>query len=215
MKATTRVFAAPTVAFYIDEVNLLDDSLVDVVLDSAAGGWNTVEREGIHRPRKFIMIGSGNPRRANCAQLLDRPHRVHHPHHLRQGATRGAGEEPHRLRERSRGVHRVPEGGDGRAQGEDSRREKILPEVTMDRDRRSRSLAWRLVDVDGLRGDIVVTRAAKALVAYEGRTEVTEADIERVIGPCLSHRFAGSPGHHGRLLQGAAGLQQGVQGLRA
>ena len=48
---------------YIDEVNLLDDSLVDVVLDSAAGGWNTVEREGISitHPAKFIMIGSGNP----------------------------------------------------------------------------------------------------------------------------------------------------------
>ena len=42
-------------------MNLLDDSLVDVVLDSAAGGWNTVEREGISltHPAKFIMIGSG------------------------------------------------------------------------------------------------------------------------------------------------------------
>ena len=93
--------------------------------------------------------------------------------------------------------------------------QKILPEVTMDRDLAIKiSGVCALVDVDGLRGDIVVTRAAKALVAYEGRTEVTEADIERVIGPCLS-RPQGSPGHHGRLLQGAAGIQQGVQGLRA
>ena len=47
---------------YIDEVNLLDDGLVDVVLDSAASGRNAVEREGvsIQHPAKFIMIGSGN-----------------------------------------------------------------------------------------------------------------------------------------------------------
>ena len=44
-------------------MNLLDDSLVDVVLDAAAGGWNTVEREGVSvfHPAKFLLIGSGNP----------------------------------------------------------------------------------------------------------------------------------------------------------
>lgn len=46
------------------------------------------------------------------------------------------------------------------------------------------------LNVDGLRGDIVVNRAAKALVAFEGRTEVKEADIERVISLCLNHRCA-------------------------
>lgn len=47
----------------MDEVNLLDDGLVDVVLDSSASGVNTVEREGVSivHPAKFIMIGSGNP----------------------------------------------------------------------------------------------------------------------------------------------------------
>lgn len=48
---------------YVDEVNLLDDGLVDVVLDSAASGLNTVEREGVSivHPARFILIGSGNP----------------------------------------------------------------------------------------------------------------------------------------------------------
>jgi magnesium chelatase subunit I len=48
---------------YVDEVNLLDDHLVDVLLDSAASGWNTVEREGISisHPASFILVGSGNP----------------------------------------------------------------------------------------------------------------------------------------------------------
>ena len=56
---------------YVDEVNLLDDGLVDVVLDSAASGLNTVEREGVSiiHPAKFIMLGSGNPQ-VSCALLL-------------------------------------------------------------------------------------------------------------------------------------------------
>lgn len=60
---------------YVDEVNLLEDSLVDLVLDSAAGGVNTVEREGVSvvHPAKFIMIGSGNPGEGELRpQLLDR-----------------------------------------------------------------------------------------------------------------------------------------------
>jgi Mg-chelatase subunit ChlI len=60
---------------YVDEVNLLEDNLVDVVLDSAAGGVNTVEREGVSvsHPAKFIMIGSGNPSEGEMRpQLLDR-----------------------------------------------------------------------------------------------------------------------------------------------
>merc|ERR1712241_906144 len=60
---------------YVDEVNLLDDHLVDVLLDSAAGGWNTVEREGIsvRHPAKFILVGGGNPEEGELRpQLLDR-----------------------------------------------------------------------------------------------------------------------------------------------
>jgi len=60
---------------YVDEVNLLDDHLVDVLLDSAASGWNTVEREGISicHPARFILVGSGNPEEWELRpQLLDR-----------------------------------------------------------------------------------------------------------------------------------------------
>ena len=60
---------------YVDEVNLLDDHLVDVLLDSAAGGWNTVEREGIsiRHPAQFVLVGSGNPEEGELRpQLLDR-----------------------------------------------------------------------------------------------------------------------------------------------
>merc|ERR1712086_889985 len=60
---------------YVDEVNLLDDHLVDILLDSAASGWNTVEREGIslRHPSSFVLVGSGNPEEGELRpQLLDR-----------------------------------------------------------------------------------------------------------------------------------------------
>ncbi|CAN0380316.1 unnamed protein product [Scytosiphon promiscuus] len=60
---------------YVDEVNLLDDHLVDILLDSAASGWNTVEREGIsiRHPAQFVLVGSGNPEEGELRpQLLDR-----------------------------------------------------------------------------------------------------------------------------------------------
>ena len=60
---------------YVDEINLLDDHLVDLLLDSAASGWNTVEREGIsvRHPAQFILVGSGNPEEGELRpQLLDR-----------------------------------------------------------------------------------------------------------------------------------------------
>jgi magnesium chelatase subunit I len=60
---------------YVDEVNLLDDHLVDVLLDSAASGWNTVEREGIsiRHPAQFVLVGSGNPEEGELRpQFLDR-----------------------------------------------------------------------------------------------------------------------------------------------
>ena len=62
---------------YVDEVNLLDDGLVDVVLDSSASGLNTVEREGVSivHPAKFIMIGSGNPSVNSCN--IQHSHAVH------------------------------------------------------------------------------------------------------------------------------------------
>jgi Mg-chelatase subunit ChlI len=60
---------------YIDEVNLLDDHVVDILLDSAAMGVNIVEREGISfsHPARFILVGTMNPEEGDLRpQLLDR-----------------------------------------------------------------------------------------------------------------------------------------------
>ncbi|MEN9237441.1 MAG: magnesium chelatase ATPase subunit I, partial [Thermostichus sp. DG_1_6_bins_120] len=70
----------------------------------------------------------------------------------------------------------------------------LLPMVTVDPDLRLKiSGVCAALAVDGLRGDIVTNRAAKALAALEGRAEVTLGDIRRVISLCLRHRLRKDP----------------------
>ncbi|MEH2194743.1 MAG: magnesium chelatase ATPase subunit I [Nostoc sp.] len=183
---------------YVDEVNLLDDHLVDVLLDSAASGWNTVEREGIsiRHPARFVLVGSGNPEEGELRpQLLDRF---------------GMHAEIRTVKEPVLRVQIVEQRADFdqnppvflescKAQQEALQEQivnaqKLLPEVKIDYDLRVKiSEVCSELDVDGLRGDIVSNRAAKALTAYEGRTEVTVDDICRVITLCLRHRLRKDP----------------------
>jgi magnesium chelatase subunit I len=72
--------------------------------------------------------------------------------------------------------------------------QNLLPQLTIDYENRVKiSEICSELDVDGLRGDIVINRAAKALTAFEGRTEVTVDDIKRVITLCLRHRLRKDP----------------------
>ncbi|NJK64772.1 MAG: magnesium chelatase ATPase subunit I, partial [Synechococcaceae cyanobacterium SM2_3_1] len=69
-----------------------------------------------------------------------------------------------------------------------------LPQIQIERELKLQiSAVCAELDVDGLRGDIVTNRAAKALAALEARTEVTISDIQRVIGLCLRHRLRKDP----------------------
>jgi magnesium chelatase subunit I len=183
---------------YVDEVNLLDDHLVDVLLDSAASGWNTVEREGIsiRHPARFVLVGSGNPEEGELRpQLLDRF---------------GMHAEIHTVKEPPLRVKIVEQRAefDGNPlsflekynleQEELQRKlveaQNLLPSVELDYDLRVKiSEVCSELDVDGLRGDIVTNRAAKALAALEGRTTVTVDDIRRVIVLCLRHRLRKDP----------------------
>jgi magnesium chelatase subunit I len=183
---------------YVDEVNLLDDHLVDVLLDSAASGWNTVEREGIsiRHPARFVLVGSGNPEEGELRpQLLDRF---------------GMHAEIHTVKEPVLRVQIVEQRADfdqnppaflesykpqqEALQEQIVNAQKLLPEVKIDYELRVKiSKVCSELDVDGLRGDIVSNRAAKALTAYEGRTEVTVDDICRVITLSLRHRLRKDP----------------------
>nr|ASV47669.1 protochlorophylide reductase magnesium subunit [Chroomonas mesostigmatica CCMP1168] len=183
---------------YVDEVNLLDDHLVDILLDSAASGWNTVEREGIsiRHPARFVLVGSGNPEEGELRpQLLDRF---------------GMHSEIRTVRDPELRVHIVEQRSDFdkspqeclkkyQEQQDSFKRtivdaQKRLPETNIDYDLRVKiSQVCGELDVDGLRGDIVTNRAARAHAAYQGRTEVTVDDIKSVITMCLRHRLRKDP----------------------
>jgi magnesium chelatase subunit I len=185
---------------YVDEVNLLDDHLVDVLLDAAASGWNTVEREGIsvRHPARFVLVGSGNPEEGELRpQLLDR---------FAMHAEIRTVKDP-KLRveivERRTEFDRDPQRFLGAYRKEQlalrkriARAQQLLrgKKVQLDRELQLKiSEICSELDVDGLRGDIVTNRAAVALAAFEGHTRVTHEDVGRVIVLCLRHRLRKDP----------------------
>lgn len=183
---------------YVDEVNLLDDHLVDVLLDSAASGWNTVEREGISikHPAQFVLVGSGNPEEGELRpQLLDR-FGMH-------AEIRTIADPKLRVKIVQQRIDFDMDPESILKNFEESQEElrnkilsakELLREVKIAEDLRIKiSQVCSELDVDGLRGDIVVNRAAKAAAAFNGRKEVTVDDIAQIISLCLRHRLRKDP----------------------
>ena len=183
---------------YVDEVNLLDDHLVDILLDSAASGWNTVEREGIsiRHPARFVLVGSGNPEEGELRpQLLDR-----FGMHAEIRTVKDPLLRVKVVEERTSFDQRPELWIENYAEQQQDLRNKIiqaqtlLPKVELDYDLRIKiSEVCSQLDVDGLRGDIVTNRAAKAYAAYDNRTKVSVSDIEKIITLCLRHRLRKDP----------------------
>ena len=183
---------------YVDEVNLLDDHLVDILLDSAASGWNTVEREGISisHPARFILVGSGNPEEGELRpQLLDR-----FGMHAQIGTVREAELRVKIVEERANFDESTTDFMSLYANKQKELADQIvaarhiLGAVKIDYDLRVKiSQICGELNVDGLRGDIVTNRASQALAAFEARTTVTPKDIFRVIPLCLRHRLRKDP----------------------
>lgn len=183
---------------YVDEVNLLDDHLVDVLLDSAASGWNTVEREGIsiRHPARFVLVGSGNPEEGELRpQLLDR-----FGMHAQIRTVKDPELRVQIVEQRTEFDQNPPTFlVSYRTKQDDLQRNIVeaqgrLKGMEIDYDLRVKiSQLCSELDVDGLRGDIVTNRAAKALAAYEGRSEVTVDDIRRIAPLCLRHRLRKDP----------------------
>lgn len=183
---------------YIDEVNLLEDHLVDLLLDVAATGENVVEREGlsVRHPARFVLIGSGNPEEGELRpQLLDRfglSVDISTPTDL---ATRT---EVVRRRD---AFERDPEGFAARYKRKDGQlRRQIesargrIDSVTVPDDalNRATSLCMRL-GTDGLRGELTLMRAARAIAALDGDEAVTDDHLQRVAPTALRHRFRRDP----------------------
>jgi magnesium chelatase subunit D len=183
---------------YVDEVNLLADHIVDVLLDAAASGVNTVEREGlsVSHPARFILVGTMNPEEGELRpQLLDRfglavevvgqrdpkiraevvRRRIAYEADPADFATRFATQEAE-LAERI-----------GVAQ-------HLLPQVTVSDD--ILELITHICagsEVDGLRADITLYKTAQTLAAWEGRRQTSVADVRRASEMVLLHRRRRQP----------------------
>ncbi|MDY6832669.1 MAG: ATP-binding protein [Thermodesulfobacteriota bacterium] len=183
---------------YVDEVNLLDDHVVDVLLDSAAMGVNTIEREGVSfsHPARFTLVGTMNPEEGELRpQLLDRFGLCVTIEGIAAADDRVA------VMERRAAFEDDPEGFAGRWAAESQAlAERILtakrlyPQVTVARERLYEIAQYCLdVGVDGHRGDIIILKTAKTLAAYEGRTEVLSEDIKAAAELALPHRVRRQP----------------------
>lgn len=183
---------------YVDEVNLLEDHIVDILLDSAAMGVNTVAREGISftHPARFTLVGTMNPEEGELRpQLLDR-------FGLCVNIT-GIQDPEKRVEiiERRNAFDTDPDGFIAKWEGECNNlaakiaaAQKMLSGVTISRADLF-TIAENCLDtgVDGHRGDIITQKAAKTIAAYEGRKEVLPEDIERAVRITLPHRVRRQP----------------------
>ncbi len=183
---------------YVDEINLLDDHVVDVLLDSAAMGINTVEREGISysHPARFSLVGTMNPEEGDIRpQLLDRfalSVYVAGEKDLDRRAEvikrRLAYEDDPEAfiaqwqEEQKNEVHRI------------QRAMKLLPQVTASNEiLRTAAQISIALEVDGHRADIVLIKTAETLAAVDGHTEVTKDDLKTAAKLALPHRMRRRP----------------------
>jgi Mg-chelatase subunit ChlI len=183
---------------YIDEVNLLDDHVVDVLLDSAALGMNIVEREGISfaHPARYILVGTMNPEEGDLRpQLLDRFALSVEIHGLSDAIQRVL------IMERNLGYEANP--NDFRnvwLEKEETlslqivAARKLINDVTYSRsDLISIAALTASLQVDGHRADLVILKAAIAHAAFEGRTAITDRDIALAAELALPHRMRRGP----------------------
>ena len=183
---------------YIDEANLLEDHLVDLLLDVAATGENIVEREGlsVRHPARFVLIGSGNPEEGELRpQLLDRFGLF-----VEVSAPRDLEERVQVIRRRD-AFERDPQAfaAEWRPH-EDALRQAIslardglnAVDVPDDVVARAAELCVSL-GTDGLRGELTLIRAARALAALESAPAATQEHLRRVAPAALRHRLRRDP----------------------
>ncbi len=183
---------------YVDEINLLDDHIVDLLLDAAATGKNTVEREGISysHTAKFVMIGSMNPEEGNLRpQLLDRFGMV-----VDVTAETDIDRRVEII-ERRLAYEKNPQSfcrkyaGSQKALRESIRAAReLLPEVKVSKEfLRLAAETCVACGTDGHRADIGMIKTARVLAALDGRKKVQREDMERAASYVLPHRMRKNP----------------------
>ncbi|WP_435552867.1 VWA domain-containing protein [Natrinema sp. CGMCC1.2065] len=183
---------------YVDEVNLLDDHLVDVILDAAASGVNTVERDGISvsHPADFTLIGTMNPEEGDLRpQLRDR--------FALQASVEGCREIDDRVEIIDRALEADGGASDPRTEYADEV-DALRDDLAAARERLSRvdlptEFKAEIADlcleagVDGHRGDVATARTAMTIAALEGRETVIESDVHEAATYALPHRLRSTP----------------------
>jgi magnesium chelatase subunit I len=183
---------------YIDEVNLLEDHIVDLLLDSAAMGINTFEREGISftHPARFILVGTMNPEEGELRpQLLDRFGLCVQVNSLRDKSLRME------VLKRKAEFDDDPEGFLRKWEPEQKKLlEKILKAKEnlkkVEIDDEVLSLVVEItseLNLDGHRADIVMLKSARAYNAFNGREKITSEEIKKVAPLALRHRLKRLP----------------------
>ncbi len=183
---------------YVDEVNLLHDHLVDLLLDAAAMGRSSVERDGVSvaHAARLILIGTMNPEEGELRpQLLDRFGLT-----VEIAAPRDPEQRAEVIRRRMAFDRDPTSFVTAYAAQEEELRIKIvtarslLPSVRLD-DRQLATIArvCGAFEVDGMRADIVTARAAAAHAAWHGRSEITKPDIRAAARLALPHRRRRNP----------------------
>ena len=210
--------AANRGVLYVDEVNLLDDHVVDLLLDSAAMGVNIVEREGIsyQHEARFVLVGSMNPEEGDLRpQLLDRfAHAVD---------VIGIADARDRVEILRRRIDFEQDGDafDSKFEGDESHLSEqivnaraIYDDVEYtDADMYTIATITSKFNVDGHRADIVILRTARAQAAFEGRTCITDRDILLAAELALPHRMKKQPFQEGGVSPDQ--IQQTMQQARA
>ena len=183
---------------YVDEINLLDDHVVDILLDSATSGVNVVEREGISfaHPSRFILIGTMNPEEGELrSQLLDRialhiPIEALHNVDERVKITllRNKFEKnPEKFLEEYE-----PE--NEKLRKKIKKAQKLLKDIAIDE--RTRMLICKMckeLDVEGHRPDIMLAKTAMTLGAYHGKKEIGQQEIKEAAEFILPFRIRKNP----------------------
>lgn len=183
---------------YVDEVNLLDDHIVDLLLDSAAMGVNYVEREGVSfsHPSRFILVGTMNPEEGDLRpQLLDR-----------FGLSVDVKGEKE-INERVEIVKRrllFDQNPEKYIEGCSSELLQMTQQILSARNMLKNVFADDDVlqmivkttthfGIDGHRADITLMKASKANAALQGRSEVSKVDIKETAPLVLMHRLRRRP----------------------
>jgi len=190
--------AANRGVLYVDEVNLLDDHVVDLLLDSAAMGINVVEREGIsfQHPSRFVLVGSMNPEEGDLRpQLLDR-----FAHAVDVIGLTDSKQRVEILRRRIFFEQDPDNFAEAYEQPESDMSDRILAARNRyalvkytDKDLYTIAALTASFKVDGHRADIVILKTARAQAAYDGRLQINDRDILLAAELALPHRMKKQP----------------------